>query len=493
MADKNYLILDFGASNGRGFLAKYDGEKFTLHEVHRFENKPVYAAGTLYWDFLRLYSELKLGILTGVNEERDVSGIGIDTWGVDFGLFDRDGGMIGNTVSYRDNRTIGVMEKLFNIIPKEDIFKATGYQLLPIMSLFQIYAMKLKNSPVLDIAERFLMLPDIFNYYLTGVMVNEFTNATTSLLYSLEKRDWAWDLLKKLGIASRIFKKVIAPGTVVGEIQKSVRDEIEVCPIPVIAPATHDTASAVTGIPLKDKNKKWAVISIGTWGIMGIETRMPNLSMEALESGFASEGGVEEYYHFLKNVNGLWIIQECKKKWIKNIGKDISWDDIVMQASKARVFRSFLNVDEPSLVQPQLDMPAQIVNYFRGKNQPVPDGIGEFARCIYEGLAFRFRYNLEILEGLIGHKIELIHMVGGGTQNRLLCQFTANATGIEVVAGPSETTAIGNLLMQLKGTGEIKSLEEGRQIAINSSELSDYEPQDVGAWEEAYGRYLSVI
>ncbi|MCL5987046.1 MAG: rhamnulokinase [Actinobacteria bacterium] len=493
MAVKNYLIFDFGASNGRGLLARYDGSRFTLHEVHRFENRPVYAAGTLYWDFLRLYSELKLGILASVKEARNISSIGIDTWGVDFGLFDRNGSMIGNTVSYRDDRTNGIPEKIYEIVPKEEVFISTGYQLLPITSLYQIYALKLKNSPVLEVAEHFLMLPDIFNYYLTGVMVNEFANATTSIMCSVARRDWAWGLLEKLGIPTKIFGEIVMPGTIVGKVQKNVRDELGVEPILVIEPATHDTSSAVSGILLKDKSRKWAFISIGTWGIMGIETRAPNLTIEALESGFANEGGVEGYYHFLKNVNGLWIIQECRKNWIKDLGQNVSWDDIVEQASKAKIFKSFLNVDEPSLIQTQLDMPGQIANHLKSKNQMVPEGIGEIARTVYEGLALRFRYNLDILEKLIGYKIELIHMVGGGTQNKLLCQFTANATGVEVIVGPTETTAIGNLLMQLKATDEIKNLDDGRQIAINSSDLGYYEPCDVGVWDEAYSRYLGAI
>ncbi len=488
-----YIVFDIGASNGRAVIAKFNGSKFDIEIIHKFKNRPVYATGTLYWDILSLYSEIKIGIQSSVKKYKNITSLGVDTWGGDFGFISKDGKLISNPVHYRDKERNSVTDKFYEIIPKTELYSLTGGLLLSAVSVFHLFSLKIRNAPELINAHKFLMMPDIFNYFLTGKIYNEFTNATTTTMYNLKEKKWDNKILNKLGISKDIFAKMIMPGRKIGNISKDVCTELEIKSIPVIAPATHDTASAVVGIPVTGINKNWAFISIGTWCVIGKETKDPLINEDSMEAGYANEGGVGGCNLFYKNIIGLWIIEKCREKWFKSKDNDISWDEIIKLSSTSKPFKSFINVDDPIFFQPQLDMPQTIREYCKKKGQNIPESIGDISRCIYESLALRVRFNLNFLEKLTREKIELLYIVGGGTKNSMLCQWTSNATGIPVIAGPTEATAIGNLLMQLKNTREIKNLEEGRKITYESSDICHYEPKNKEEWDEKYNNYLNIV
>jgi len=493
MVSKNYLIFDFGASNGRSAIARFDGNKFDIEITHRFDNRPVYAAGTLYWDILRLYSELMIGIQSSVKKYKNITSMALDTWGADFGFIDSNGKLISNPVHYRDEKRKVDARSLYKIISRRELFELTGATITTIFDLFHLYSLKLQNAPEFVNGDRFLTMPDIFNYFLTGRVYNEYTRITTTIMYNQKEGRWEDRIFDKLDLPRDIFPEIIKPGEGIDNISNNVCSELEIKTIPVIAPAAHDTPSAVAGIPVVSKNKNWAFISMGTWCIIGKETESPIINGQALSAGFSNEGGVEGLNLFVKNITGLWIIQQCREKWIKDSSRPISWDEIVKLSTTAEPFKSFINVDDPIFTQPQVDMPEAISKYCKEKGQGIPESIGEISRCIYESLAMKFKYDLNKLEKLTGKKIELLHLVGGGTQNKLLCQWTADAAGIQVVAGPTETTSVGNLLMQLKASGEIKTLDEGRKISLASSKVISYEPKDRDRWSEEYSRYLKIL
>jgi len=493
MAFKNYLIFDFGASNGRSSIARFDGNKFDMEVTHRFDNRPVYASGTLYWDILRLYSELMIGIQSSVKKYKDITSMALDTWGADFGFIDSNGKLISNPVHYRDEKRKVDADSLYKIIPRKELFELTGATIIPIFDLFHLYSLKLQNAPEFVNGDRFLTMPDIFNYFLTGRAYNEYTRITTSIMYNQKEGRWENKIFDRLDLPRDIFPEIIKPGEEIDNISNKVCSELEIETIPVIAPAAHDTPSAVAGIPVVSKNKNWAFISMGTWCIIGQETEGPIINDQAFNADFSNEGGVEGTNLFVKHITGLWIIQQCREKWIKDSNRDISWNEIVKLSSDAEPFKSFIDVNDPIFSKPQVDMPETISKYCKEKGQGVPGSIGEISRCVYESLAMKFKHDLNKLEKLTGKKIELLHLVGGGTQNKLLCQWTADAAGIPVTAGPAETTSVGNLIMQLKASGEIKTLDEGRKISLNSSEVTNYKPEDGHRWSEEYSRYLKIL
>ena len=464
-----------------------------MEEVHRFENKPIYAAGTLYWDILRLYAEIKNGIQSAVRKYKNIISLGVDTWAGDFSFIDRDGKLISNPVHYRDRKRNSITNEFYKIIPKKELYNLTGALLLSTVSVFHFYSLKIQNATELLNAYKFLMIPDIFNYFLTGKVTNEFTNSTTTAIYNQKEKKWENKILQKLGISKDIFAEMIMPGYKVGNISNDICKELEIKTIPVIAPATHDTASAVAGIPIKNENKNWAFISMGTWCVVGKEIKSLIINEKAMKVGYVNEGGAEGSNIFFKNITGLWIIQQCREKWVIDKRDNISWNEIANMSYAVKPFKSFVNVDDPIFSQAQMSMPKIVQEYCKRKDQNIPESIGEISRCIYESLVLRFRFNLHLLEQLTGKKIELLYLIGGGTKNMMLCRWIANATGIPVIIGFSEAAVVGNFLMQLKGTGEIRTLDEGRNILTDSSELIYYEPKDIERWDEEYNRYLKIL
>ncbi|MHB8277933.1 MAG: rhamnulokinase [Candidatus Humimicrobiaceae bacterium] len=495
-SSKNYVIFDFGASSGRTITGTYDGKKISFNEIHRFENRPVFINGVLYWDILRLYSELKVGLLASVINCGQISGIGVDTWGVDFSFLDEYGSILSNPVHYRDARTNGVMEKVFSIIPKDILFRKTGCYINQIMSLFQLYSVKLLQPLMLKKVSKFLMMPDLFNYFLTGIAVTEETDAGMTLLLNLKTKKWVKEIIEIAGIPYEIMPELISAGTIIDKLQDSVCKELEITKLPVIAPATHDTSSAVTGIPIREPIKDWVFISAGTWCILGVETAEPILNPEVLKYGFANEIGVDGSYHFLSLITGLWILEECRRKWIMEDGKKITWEELDKLSGileKSVSFKCFIDVGDQRFSSPQNDMPEVIINFCKETGQTAPESRSEILRCIYLSLTLRFKKGIESLKKFTNRDINKIYMVGGGVSSKLLCQLTANITGLEVIAGPKETTAIGNMIMQLKATGEINSLQEGRILAANSTSFIFYEPEEIQLFKETYNHYLKLI
>jgi len=490
---KNYLIFDFGASNGRASVAAFNGTEFTFETIHRFDNIPVFAAGTLYWDILRLFSELKTGILLASKKYRDIRSIGLDTWGVDFGFLDKNGKLISNPVHYRDAGRNSVTEEVFEIIPRKDVFKFSGVALHSYYSIFNMHYLK-KNSAVEYLnASKFLMIPDIFNYFLTGIAVNEFTDSHTTALCNPYTKLWDSGIIEKLGFSKEIFGRIVQSGTAVGPLQKSVSEELEIKSIPVIAPATHDTPSAILGVPFVEKNVTPAFISIGTWGITVYEMDSPLINDEVYNSGYANEAGAEGKMLLFKNFVGMWLIQQCRNKWIKDKGSEISFDDIMNSARNAQPVDSFIDLDSSDFIVNQNDLPKVISSFCSRTGQKVPEGIDQTARIIYQTLALKIKDDLEILAGLIGRKIDYLHIVGGGTKDELFCQWVTDAAGIPAFAGPTETSSVGNLLMQLKADGEIKGIEDGRQLSFNSFEVKRYKPQNPDHWDRQYAKFKSVM
>ncbi len=491
MSKKNYIIFDFGASNGRAAVANFDGSGFDMEVTHRFENRPVFAGGTLYWDILRLFSELKISIQRSIKKYSDIRSMGIDTWGADFGLLDGNGKLLSNPINYRDEQSARDAESLHEIIPQRELFELTGAWTNPIFDLFQLYSLKKNNSTAIHNAKTYLSIGDLFNYFLTGNTSNEFTRFTTSVLYNQKAKKIEESIFEKLGFSRDIFPGFIYPGQIVGDISDEVAKEFGIKPFPVVAPSTHDTASAVAGIPVTNNKVKWAFTSLGTWACMGVENREVLISDEIYDSVFSNEAGVEDTNIFVKNINGMWVIQQCRNSWLKN--EELSWVEIVDLSKQAASFSSFIDVDQPQFTAPQIYMPGVIIQYCNDTGQRKPDSIGEIARCVYESLALKFRYYLEILEKFSGQRFEIFHIVGGGTQNRLLCQWIADTTGKNIIAGPAETTSVGNLLMQLKADGEINSVEEGRNISLASSEVLRYSPENTEEWNAAYERFIEII
>ncbi len=486
---RGFLALDLGAESGRAILGQFDGRRLNLLELHRFLNGPVRLPDGLHWDVLRLWSEIKTGLGLAVQEQGDgLVGVGLDTWGVDFALLDRDGVLIGNPYHYRDSRTDGMLEEAFRRVPREEIFAQTGIQFMQLNSLYQLLSMVVRRSPALEIAATFLTMPDLFNYWLSGRRVCEFSIATTTQCYNPRTGDWARPLLERLGIPSHIFPQIIPPATVLGELLPEVAEETGCGRLPVIAPACHDTGSAVAAVPAA--NEDFVYISSGTWSLMGAEVREPIINEQSLAFDLTNEGGVGGTFRFLKNIMGLWLVQECRRTWARE-GEELSYDELTALAASAPPLRSFVDPDASVFLKPG-DMPARIRDFCAQTGQPVPQSKGEIIRCALESLALKYRWVLERLEEIMGRRLEPIHIVGGGTRNRLLNQFAADATGRQVIAGPVEATAAGNIITQMMALKHIASLREGRQIIRDSFEVTFYEPGALGGWDDAYERFLDV-
>ena len=485
----NFLAFDLGAESGRAVIGRFDGQRLGLEEVHRFPNGPVRILDGLHWDVLRLFEEIQRGIALGVRQAgRDLAGLGLDTWGVDFALLDRAGALLGNPYHYRDSRTDGMLEEAFRLVPKRDIFAATGVQFLKLNTLYQVLAMSVQRSPLLDAAETLLMIPDLFNYWLTGRKACEFTDATTTQFYDPARRDWSRALFERLSLPARILPEVVPPGTPLGPLLGPVADETGARDVTVIAPACHDTGSAVAAVPASGED--YAYISSGTWSLMGAEVREPILTDAALNHNFTNEGGVEGTFRFLKNIMGLWLVQECRRAWERE-GDALSYDDLTRLASEAPAFGPVVDPDDDRFVGIG-DMPGRIRAFCEETGQVPPAGRGAVVRCALEGLALKYRHVLERLEEILKRRLGAVHVVGGGSRNRLLCQLTADATGRPVIAGPAEATAIGNILIQALATGHLGALSDARAVVRRSFDVVTYEPRRDDRWDEAYARFLKM-
>jgi len=481
------LAFDYGASSGRAVMGSFDGKVLRTEEVHRFSNDPVFAGGTLYWDFLRLFYEMKQGILK--SRSHNLSSIGIDSWAVDFGLLDKNGRLLGNPVHYRDSRTDGSIEEIAKIVDKRDIYERTGIQFMVINTLNQLYAMVKEDAAAFDKAETLLFIPDLLAYFLTGHKVSEFTVASTSQMLNSVTRKWDFDLLEKLNIKTSMLPDIVEAGTVLGPLSTRVQEELGIGAVPVISVAEHDTASAVVAVPAKDENH--AYLSSGTWSLLGVELNAPVINDITYNVNYTNEGGVHGTTRLLKNIMGLWIYQECKREWDEE-GRKLSFDELEEEASECPPFRSFIDPDN-DLFFGQGNMPRKVCAFCRDTGQHVPEDKFSIVRCIMESLALKYRMVIEGLEKITGKKINVLHIVGGGCKNRMLNQFAANATGKTVITGPTEATAIGNLLCQLMGLGEIKNLREARELVLNSFETAVYQPKNTSAWQEAYERFKMYV
>ena len=485
---RHYLAFDLGAESGRAMLGTVTADRIAVEELHRFPNTPVRVFHALYWDTLRLWHEIQRGLaIAGRERHLSPAGIGIDTWGVDFALLGPDGALADNPRHYRDARTNGVMEKVFAVVPRAEVFAQTGIQFMQLNSLYQFYALKLAGSPALACARTLLFTPDLLNYWLTGVARSELTIASTSQFYDPRKKTWATDLLERLGLPAHILPEIVEPGTRLGPLLPSVAEAAGLDTVPVYATGCHDTASAVAAVPAEGGN--WCYISSGTWSLMGAELDEPVINEQVLAQNLTNEIGAAGKVRFLKNIAGLWPLQECRRAWALD-GAEHSYEELVRLASESKPFSAIINPDafpEPG------DMPHKIAEHCRASGQKAPETPGEFTRTILEGLALRYRQVLESLETLVGHRFDVIHIVGGGARNTLLNQFVADSTGRTVVAGPSEATAIGNVLIQAMGAGDLGGLGEARALVRRSFPLETYRPKSAADWEQAYRRYESLV
>ncbi len=485
---KRVLAFDFGASSGRAILGALDNGRITLNEVHRFTNDPVKVNGTLYWDTLRLFYEIKQGIIKA-KLAGGFDSIGIDTWGVDFGLIDEHGCLLENPVHYRDARTKGMIEELFKTIPKEELYGITGIQFMELNTVFQLLSLKKQRPHILERADKLLFTPDLFSYLLTGKKVTEYSIATTSQLIDVRTHDWSDRILQGVGVSRELFAPMVPSGTVVAELSPDICEECGVEPVPVIAVCGHDTQSAITAVPCPEG--EFAFISSGTWSLFGTEIPEPIVNEKTLEINITNEGGYGYSTGFLKNIVGLWLIQESRRQW-RSEGMDYSYAELEKLALESPAFRCFVDPDLPELIAPG-DIPGRVREYCRRTGQYVPQTVGEVMRCIYESLAMKYRRTFDSLSECTKKDYPVIHVIGGGTKDTFLCQLTANACGVPVKAGPVEATVLGNVAVQLISCGEIGAIEEARSIIARSSDIVEYAPKDTELWQQAYEQYLKVV
>ncbi len=487
-ATSNYLAFDLGASSGRAVLGTFDGQCLKLEEIHRFANGPARILDTLYWDAPRLLDELKTGLRQCAARQVRLDGIGVDTWGVDYGLLASNGELLGLPYHYRDARTRGMFAEAFRRVPRERIYARTGIAFMELNTLYQLLATSIASPAILDCAVALLFMPNLLNYWLTGERGSEYTIASTSQLYSAAGDGWAVDLMGELGLPADIMPPACEPGTVVGDLLPSIVAETGLAPTSVIAPACHDTGSAVVAVP--SQGTGWAYISSGTWSLVGVELTEPICTAEALAGSFTNEGGVGGTVRFLKNVAGLWLVQECQRTWAEQ-GETFSFQQLSDLVDDAPPCVSFVDPDDSRFADPG-DMPRRIQDYCAESGQSVPQSPGEVVRCALESLALKYQVNIAAIERLTGRRIEVIHIVGGGVNNTLLCQLTADTTGKPIVAGPSEATAAGNVMVQALARGHVSSLDQVRQVIAGSTQLKHYEPDRAAHWDEARARFETL-
>jgi rhamnulokinase len=481
-----YLAFDLGAESGRAILGTLESGRLTLEELHRFPNTPVRVHTALYWDMLRLWHEMQQGLAVAGRERRlKLDGIGVDTWGVDFALLGADGALIENPRHYRDARTNGMLEAAYNVVPREEIFAQTGIQLMQINTLYQLYAACQQTPGLIDAARALVTIPDLLNYWLTGILMSEATIASTSQCYNPRLGGWATDLFDRLGLPKTILPEIVCPGTRLGSMP-AVAEAAGLDTTSVYATGCHDTASAVAAVPAEGDS--WCYISSGTWSLMGVELDAPVIDARSLALNLTNEMGAGGKTRLLKNIAGLWLLQECRRAWAL-AGCEYSYETLATMAASAPPFAAVIDPD--AFLEPG-DMPEKICSHCKSKGQESPGSPASVARTIFESLALRYRQVLESLETLLGRKLEIIHIVGGGSRNRLLNQFVADATGRTVIAGPSEATAMGNILIQAMGAGELSELAEMRKIVRNSAGLETFMPYATPAWNHAYEKFREI-
>ena len=467
-----YLAADFGGGSGRiiaGFLCH---GKLELEEVHRFPNRQVKLGNHIYWDFPALFEEMKAGLKIAVQKGYNVKGIGIDTWGVDFGLIDKHGDLLGNPVCYRDARTEGMPAEVFNVLDEKKHYADTGIQVMAINTLFQLYSMKLNQDSQLELARQLLFMPDLFSYFLTGVANNEYCIASTSELLDARQRSWSQETIRALGLPEHLFGEIIQPGTIRGTLKEDIARETGLGAVNVIAVGSHDTASAVAAVPATEY--PIAFLSSGSWSLLGVEVDEPILTEEARLAQFTNEGGVEGRIRFLQNITGLWILQRLMSEW-KTRGEEQSYDTIIPQAAEAKI-DTIIPVDDAAFMNPE-NMEAALINYCKEHKLQIPRSKAEIVKCVLQSLAFKYRQAVEQLNRCLPSPIRRLNIIGGGSQNKLLNQLTADELGIPVYAGPVEATAIGNILTQAMAKGEIADLRELRDIVAHSVTPQVYYPK----------------
>ena len=492
MPDKVYLAIDLGAESGRLMAGLWNGKTLRLEEVHRFPNGPVLLADSLRWDVMRLWAEIQTGLsLAARKYGKSIVSVGADTWGVDYVLLSKRGEMLGQPFAYRDARTNGMMAKVFKKVPREKVFAQTGLQFMQINTLFQLAAAKEKTPELLEQADTLLFTPDFTHWALCGSRVAEFTIASTSQCLNPLTRNWAKPLLKKLGLPPGLFPKLVQPGTTLGHLRPGLADRLGLGRVRVVAPPSHDTASAVAGVPTANTGRaNWAYLSSGTWSLMGVEVKQASLSPRTSELNLTNEGGVDGTYRLLKNIMGLWLVQQCKRSFDER-GRQYDYAQLAQLAAAAPPLRSLVDPNAPCFLNPP-NMPKAIQDYCRKTKQPVPRTEGELVRCAYESLALKYRQVIDALEEVTGERIEVIHIVGGGSKSRLLNQFTADACRRPVMSGPVEATAMGNLLVQVRASGELSSLAEIREVVRRSSDVECYEPARISVWDAARDRLTAI-
>lgn len=475
MTNKHVIAIDLGATSGRVMDVAFDGNKIQLDEAHRFPNIPVQTPNKLYWDVLRLWNE----ITAGIDKVDHADSIGIDTWGVDVALLDSTGELLSNPVHYRDPRTDGAMEWVFERMPRREVFERTGIQFLQFNGVYQLASLVRDNSPLLDHADTLLTIADLFNYWLTGSKTCEFTEATTMQLVNPHTGDWDREIMKAVGIPTDLLTPIVQPGTNIGTYKG----------INVIAPACHDTGSAVVAVPATTEN--YAYLSSGTWSLLGLEIKDAIITDESYNANVTNEGGYDNTYRLLKNIMGLWVVDQCRATW-KTQGNDYSFDQISELVKSAELFKTFIEPDHPSFL-PLGDMPSRVVEFCKQTDQPIPETDADIIATVYVSLAYKYRYVLEQLIAVSGQSVDHLHIIGGGSQNALLNQMTANAIGRPVIAGPAEATATGNAIVQLISIGELSNVTEARTMLSQSIDTVTYEPQNTSAWNDNYERFTALL
>ena len=485
---KRVLAFDFGASSGRAILGIFDGERIELQEVHRFSNDPVKINGTVYWDVQRLFFEIKQGILKA-KEAGGFDSIGIDTWGVDFGLLRKDGTLVENPVHYRDARNDGMVEKATEYMSKERMYDITGIQFMDFNTIFQLLSLKENRPYILEEADKLLFMPDLLNYMLSGVKSTEFSIATTSQMVDLKTNNWSDEILDTFGIKKNLLTDIAPTGAVIGQLSDEICEELGVEKADIVSVAAHDTQSAITATPCEYDD--FAFISCGTWSLFGTEVKEPIINEASKKLNVTNEGGYDYTTAFLKNICGLWLIQESRRQWIRE-GKEYSYAELEKLALECEPFKCFIDPDAPEFA-PMGNLPRRVKEYCEKTGQYVPQTVGEIIRCIYESLALKYRDTFDGIKECTGKDYDRIHVMGGGTKDKLLLQMTAQSCNVNVYGGPIEATALGNVAIQLMSTGAIKDIKEARKIIAKGENLKLYEPNDNASWEKAYEDFKSII